>query len=208
MTRIRGLSFSLKRAIGISGLKTKIARKTRIPTTKGGLERKSGEASSTFSKGEKNVNNNGQQTLFLLTGNSQKKLIMNTEPKIFAQFLATIAWADDEYSALEKNTLLSIAENLNMPELPQEMEHYINQIQYFSGTEVSSSLTEIASLVHADDKEALLAACIQLMGCDNYLADEEISNYFFLARMLGKSNEEAEQLLISLTETKEVILNQ
>ena len=42
MIRIRGLSFSLKRAIGISGLKTKVARKTRIPTTRGGLERKIG----------------------------------------------------------------------------------------------------------------------------------------------------------------------
>ena len=62
-------------------------------------------------------------------------------------------------------------------------------------------------MVHADDKEALLTACVQLMGCDNHLADEEISNYFFLARLIGKSNEEAEQLLISLTETKEVILN-
>jgi hypothetical protein len=44
MSRVRGLSFSLKRALGISGLKTKIARKTRIPTTKGGLERKIGRA--------------------------------------------------------------------------------------------------------------------------------------------------------------------
>jgi len=42
MSRIRGLSFSLKRAIGISALKNKVARKTRIPTTKGGLERKIG----------------------------------------------------------------------------------------------------------------------------------------------------------------------
>jgi hypothetical protein len=42
MSLFRGLSFSLKRAIGISGLKAKVARKTRIPTTKGGLERKIG----------------------------------------------------------------------------------------------------------------------------------------------------------------------
>ena len=40
--RIPGLSFSLKRALGISGLKAKIARKTGIPTTKQGLERKIG----------------------------------------------------------------------------------------------------------------------------------------------------------------------
>lgn len=42
MARIRGLSFSLKRALGISGLKSKVARKTGIPTTKGGVERKIG----------------------------------------------------------------------------------------------------------------------------------------------------------------------
>ena len=39
-----GLSFSLKRAIGISGLKTKVARKVGIPTTRQGLERKIGGA--------------------------------------------------------------------------------------------------------------------------------------------------------------------
>jgi hypothetical protein len=39
---MKGLSFSLKRAVGISGLKTKVASKTGIPTTKQGLERKIG----------------------------------------------------------------------------------------------------------------------------------------------------------------------
>lgn len=41
---MKGLSFSLKRAVGISGLKTKVARKTGLPTTKQGLERKVGQA--------------------------------------------------------------------------------------------------------------------------------------------------------------------
>ncbi len=40
--KIPGLSFSLKRALGISGLKIKIARKVGVPTTKQGLERKIG----------------------------------------------------------------------------------------------------------------------------------------------------------------------
>ena len=39
---MRGLTFSLKRAVGISGLKNKVARKTGIPTTRQGLERKVG----------------------------------------------------------------------------------------------------------------------------------------------------------------------
>lgn len=42
MVKIPGLSFSLKRAIGISGFKNKVARKVGIPTTKLGLERKIG----------------------------------------------------------------------------------------------------------------------------------------------------------------------
>ena len=40
--KIPGLSFSLKRAVGISGLKNKFARQIGIPTTKQGLERKIG----------------------------------------------------------------------------------------------------------------------------------------------------------------------
>ena len=42
--KIPGLSFSLKRAVGITGHKAKIAKKTGIPTTKQGLERKIGGA--------------------------------------------------------------------------------------------------------------------------------------------------------------------
>ena len=40
--RIRGLSFPWSRLLGIAGVKNKIARKTGIPTTRGGLERKLG----------------------------------------------------------------------------------------------------------------------------------------------------------------------
>lgn len=42
--KIPGLSFSLKRAVGITAAKQKISRKTGIPLTKGGLERKVGKA--------------------------------------------------------------------------------------------------------------------------------------------------------------------
>ncbi|MCI6768613.1 MAG: hypothetical protein SOX36_07610 [Candidatus Cryptobacteroides sp.] len=42
--KIPGLSFSLKRAIGVTKIKQSIARKTGIPTTRQGLERKIGGA--------------------------------------------------------------------------------------------------------------------------------------------------------------------
>jgi hypothetical protein len=37
-----GFSFSWKRAIGITSIKQKIARKTGVPTSKSGIERKLG----------------------------------------------------------------------------------------------------------------------------------------------------------------------
>lgn len=40
--KIPGLSFSWKRAVGITKVKQKVARKTGIPTTKHGLQRKVG----------------------------------------------------------------------------------------------------------------------------------------------------------------------
>jgi hypothetical protein len=41
-TKIPGLSFSLKRAFGITKLKRDFTKKTGIPTTKSGIERKIG----------------------------------------------------------------------------------------------------------------------------------------------------------------------
>ena len=42
--KIPGLSFSLKRALGVTAVKQKIARKTGVPLTKQGAERKIGSA--------------------------------------------------------------------------------------------------------------------------------------------------------------------
>lgn len=44
IVRIPGVSFSWKRALGITQAKQKFARQTRIPTSKAGLERKLGKA--------------------------------------------------------------------------------------------------------------------------------------------------------------------
>ena len=41
-TKIPGLTFSWKRAIGLTQLKQKISRQTGIPTSKQGIERKIG----------------------------------------------------------------------------------------------------------------------------------------------------------------------
>ncbi|MDY5858389.1 MAG: hypothetical protein SPK09_04075 [Porphyromonas sp.] len=42
--KIPGLSFSLKRAVGVTKIKQKVSKRTGVPTTKHGLERKVGGA--------------------------------------------------------------------------------------------------------------------------------------------------------------------
>ena len=42
--KIPGISFSWKRALGITKLKQQISRKTGIPMSKGGVERKIGKS--------------------------------------------------------------------------------------------------------------------------------------------------------------------
>ncbi len=39
-----GFSFSWKRLLGLSGFRNSVARKTGVPTTKGGVERKLGRS--------------------------------------------------------------------------------------------------------------------------------------------------------------------
>ena len=50
--KIPGVTFSLKRALGVTAVKQKIAKKTGLPLTKQGVERKIGDAviSTIFSK--------------------------------------------------------------------------------------------------------------------------------------------------------------
>lgn len=51
--KIPGLSFSWKRAVGITAAKQKISRSTGIPLTKGGLERKIGSMVINLMTGKK-----------------------------------------------------------------------------------------------------------------------------------------------------------
>lgn len=56
MKRKYGFSFSLKRAVGLTAFKQKVARKIGIPLTKNGLERKIGGIILKTLLGTQNIN--------------------------------------------------------------------------------------------------------------------------------------------------------
>ena len=54
---IPGLSFSIKRALGITQFKQKVSRETGIPLTRGGIERKIGSTIVKMIFGNKKLDN-------------------------------------------------------------------------------------------------------------------------------------------------------
>ena len=72
--------------------------------------------------------------------------------------------------------------------------------------EVKNKLSDSASQVAPDERDGLLALCLQIMGCDSYLAAEEITNFFVLANILGIEPERAQMMLAQLaTDDEDVI---
>ena len=131
---------------------------------------------------------------------------MNTDSKTIAHFLATAIWADGEFSEVERECLHGIAQDYELGTLEADIESILPEIAGLQGDELTDSLTSRASQVDPEEKEGVLALCLQLMGCDDCLADEEITNFFVIANILGIEEERALSLLSSLTTEDEVVV--
>lgn len=129
---------------------------------------------------------------------------MKTDSKITAIFLSSAIWADENYSDTERETLQEIAANLGLDTLADDVQACIAEVTNLSADELAKKLTEAASKVDSEEKDGILALCLQLMGCDSYLAEEEINNFFVLAGILGIDFEHAKGILAELVEEKEV----
>ena len=132
---------------------------------------------------------------------------MNTDPKTVARFLATAIWADGEFSEMERKCLHNIAQDHKLETLETDTESILLEIAGLQGDVLTDSLTSIAPQVDPEEKDNILALCLQLMGCDDYLADEEITNFFVIANILGIKEERALSLLSSLTSEEEVVMD-
>lgn len=131
---------------------------------------------------------------------------MNTDSKTIARFLATAIWADGEFSEVERECLHSIAQDYELETLEADVESILPEISELQGNVLAERLASIASRVDPEEKDEILALCLQLMGCDNYLAYEEIANFYVLANILGIEGERAQLLLSELTTDEEAVV--
>ena len=131
---------------------------------------------------------------------------MKTDSKIAACFLATAIWADGEYSYAERKFLHNTAQNIGIETLVEDVEAAASELTPLTNEEVTERLTSIAPQVASDEKDGLLALCLQIMGCDSYLASEEVSNFFVLANILGIAPERAQMMLAQLANDDEEVI--
>lgn len=129
---------------------------------------------------------------------------MKTDSKIAAIFLSTAIWADENYSDTEREALQEIAANLKLDTLADDVQACITEVTNLSADELAKKLTKAAKKVDSEEKDGILALCLQLMGCDSYLAKEEINNFFVLAGILGIDTEHAKGILTELVEEKKM----
>ena len=129
---------------------------------------------------------------------------MKTDSKITALFLSTAIWADEKYNDTERETLHEIAANLELDTLADDVQDCIAKVTNLSADELTQRLSEAAQKVNPEEKDGILALCLQLMGCDSYLAEEEINNFFVLAGILGIDTEHAKGILTELVEEKKM----
>ncbi|MCR4873576.1 MAG: hypothetical protein K5885_08545 [Bacteroidales bacterium] len=65
-----------------------------------------------------------------------------------------------------------IAANLELDTLVDDVQACIADVTNLSADELTKKLTDAAKKVNPEEKDGILALCLQLMGCDSYLAEE------------------------------------
>lgn len=112
--KIPGLSFSLKRAVGVSALKQKVARKTGLPLTKQGLERKIG---GKVVKAVTGKNFDMIKKIFLLTfpviilscgQQAEKKALSESEAGVYQETLDKVKTLEGQLAGISSASLKEI----------------------------------------------------------------------------------------------------
>lgn len=120
---------------------------------------------------------------------------MKTKSKILSSFLAAAVWADGEYDEFEKEFVAEVGEELDVKTLTADLNNAIKETEKMTEDELASYLEDSAKQVDAEEKEGVLALCLQLMCADAFLSSAEVENFFAFADILGVDEEKASQIL-------------
>lgn len=129
---------------------------------------------------------------------------MNTKTITLASILASIIWADGDYSEVERETVGEIAEAFGISEKELSMNLTAALVEMKSLDEKAATDYAVKHCAKVDPEEIgeVFQAIMQLALCDNVLTAGEVHNILTLAEALDIDRESAVLMLCDLVKTE------
>jgi len=129
---------------------------------------------------------------------------MKTDIKKIAALVATQVWCNGEYSEIEAETAIEIAEAFELPteEFKGLVADCVCNLEKLDEEGVSDFLAENAKEVASADAPVIYEALMQMALCDGELTRDEVSNLLASAEALGLEAESAILLLCDMVKTE------
>ena len=131
---------------------------------------------------------------------------MKTKSKVLSSFFAAAIWADGEYDEFEKEFVGERDGLLEVKTISSDLAKEIKATEKMTEDELATYLEDAAKQVDAEEKEGVLALCLQLMCADAFLATSEVENFFAFADILGIDEDKASQILDEFVEEEEDLI--
>ena len=129
---------------------------------------------------------------------------MNTQTITLASILASIIWADGDYSEVERETVGEIAEALgvNEKELNMNLTAALVEMKNLDEKAATEYAVKHCSKVDPEETGEIFQAVMQLALCDSVLTAGEVHNILTLAEALDIDRESAVLMLCDLVKTE------
>lgn len=111
---------------------------------------------------------------------------MKTPTITLASLLASLIWADGEYSDVERTTVEEIAEalDINLKELSMNITAALVEMKNLDEKAATAYAVKHAAKVNDEETGIVLQALMQLALCDNVLTEGEAHNILTLAEAM------------------------
>ena len=131
---------------------------------------------------------------------------MKTNIEVVSSFLAAAIWADGEFDEFEKEFVNDLSKDLEQPKLVEVLGKEIKATEAMSEEQLADYLERASKNVDKEEREGVLALCLQLMCADAFLATTEVENFFSFAEFLGVNEDTANAMLDEFVEENEELI--
>ncbi len=129
---------------------------------------------------------------------------MKTQPNTLASILASLIWADGEYSEVERVTAEEIAEAFEIPakDFQKYMTAAMVEVKNLTPEAATTYALKHADKVDSEETGEVFQALMQMALCDNVLTYGEVHNLLALAEALDIDQDAAVLMICDLVKSE------